>query len=95
MDWEAIGAIGDFFGGLVVIVSVAYLAVQIRQSNRHAEASAELTWLHDLNEIWDRWAVESKTIAIRRPTSWHESCVRKGDASTGNLTHRRRRKRRP
>ena len=39
MNWEAIGAIGDFMGGGVVIVSVAYLAVQIRQSNRHAEAS--------------------------------------------------------
>jgi hypothetical protein len=66
MNWEAIGAIGDFMGGLVVIVSVAYLAMQIRQSNRHAEASAELVWLHDLNEIWDRWAIESTTVAIRR-----------------------------
>jgi hypothetical protein len=41
VNWEAIGAIGDLMGGLVVIVSVAYLAVQIRQSNRHAEAERE------------------------------------------------------
>ena len=66
MNWEAIGAIGDLMGGLVVIVSVAYLAVQIRQSNRHAEASTEATWLHGLNEIWDRWSVESTMVAIRK-----------------------------
>jgi hypothetical protein len=66
VNWEAIGAVGDFMGGLVVIASVAYLAVQIRQSNRHAEASSELVWLHDLNEIWDRWTVESTMSAIRR-----------------------------
>jgi hypothetical protein len=66
MNWEAVGAIGDFMGGLIVIVSVAYLAIQIRQSNRHAEASAELVWLHDLNEIWDRWTVESTMVAIRK-----------------------------
>lgn len=66
MNWEAIGAIGDFLGGVVVIASVAYLAVQIRQSNRHAEASAELSWVHGLNEIWDRWTHESTTDSIRR-----------------------------
>ena len=66
MSWEAIGAIGDLIGGLVVIVSVAYLAVQIRQSNRHAEASTELSWIQGLNEIWDRWTVESTMVAIRK-----------------------------
>ena len=66
MNWEAIGAIGDFLAGVVVIVSVAYLAVQIQQSNRHAEASTELSWIHGLNEIWDRWTVESTMIAIRK-----------------------------
>jgi hypothetical protein len=66
MNWEAIGAIGDFMGGLVVIVSVAYLALQIRQSNRHAEASTELSWIHGLNEIWDRWTVETTMVAIRK-----------------------------
>ena len=47
MNWEAIGAIGDFMGGIVVIVSVAYLAVQIRGDARakrsattHAQSQA-------------------------------------------------------
>ena len=66
MNWEAIGAIGDFMGGIVVVVSVVYLAVQIRQSNRHAEASAELSWIQGLNEIWDRWTVQPTMIAVRK-----------------------------
>jgi hypothetical protein len=66
MNWDAFGAIGDFLGGIVVIISVGYLAVQVRQSNRHAEASTELSWIQGLNEIWDRWAVEATANAIRK-----------------------------
>ena len=66
MNWEALGAIGELLGGLVVIVSVVYLARQIRQSNRHAEASTELSWMHGLNEIWDRWSDETTTETIRK-----------------------------
>jgi hypothetical protein len=34
MSWEAIGAIGDFVGGLGVIASLIYLASQVRHSAR-------------------------------------------------------------
>jgi len=34
MNWDAIGAIGDFVGGVGVIVTLVYLAVQIRQNTR-------------------------------------------------------------
>ena len=30
MNWEAIGAVGDLLGAMVVFASVVYLAVQIR-----------------------------------------------------------------
>ena len=33
MNWEAIGAIGETIGALAVVVTLAYLAVQIRQNN--------------------------------------------------------------
>ena len=33
MNWEAIGAIGDAAGAIGVIVTLIYLAAQIRQSN--------------------------------------------------------------
>jgi hypothetical protein len=34
MDWDAIGAVGDFVGGVGVILTLGYLAVQIRQNTR-------------------------------------------------------------
>jgi hypothetical protein len=34
MSWDAIGAIGDFIGGVAVVVSLVYLATQVRHSAR-------------------------------------------------------------
>ena len=40
MNIETLGNIGDFIGGLAVIVSLIYLAQQIRQNTRMLRASA-------------------------------------------------------
>ncbi len=40
MNWDAIGAVGDFVGGAAVIVTLAYLALQVRASTKESEASA-------------------------------------------------------
>jgi hypothetical protein len=51
----------------VVIASLVYLAIQIKQSNRHAEGAAETAWLQGLNSIWDSWADSDSTMnALRR-----------------------------
>ena len=42
---EALGNIGDFVGGIGVIVTLAYLAVQIRQSTRVARATTLQQWV--------------------------------------------------
>lgn len=34
MTWDAIGAIGDFIGGIAVVASLIYLAIQVRHSAR-------------------------------------------------------------
>jgi len=39
MNWDAIGAIGEIVGALAVVVSLIYLAVQIRNQNREARAA--------------------------------------------------------
>jgi hypothetical protein len=36
MNWEAIGAVGEILSALGVIITLAYLALQIRQSNKVA-----------------------------------------------------------
>ena len=38
MNWEAISAIGEIVGATAVVITLGYLAVQIRQSTRVAQA---------------------------------------------------------
>lgn len=45
MNWEAIGAVGEIVGALAVVVSLAYLAVQIRVQNKETRFSA----MHDIS----------------------------------------------
>jgi hypothetical protein len=40
---EALGNLGDFVGGLAVIVTLAYLAVQVRQNTRQLERTAAIS----------------------------------------------------
>ena len=39
MNWEAIGAIGEIVGAIAVVVTIGYLAVQIRQNTRSVRAA--------------------------------------------------------
>jgi hypothetical protein len=39
MNWEALGAIGEIVGAVAVVVTIAYLAVQIRQNTRAVKSS--------------------------------------------------------
>lgn len=41
MSWEAIGAVGEVFGGLAVLATLFYFSIQIRQSNKLAEAQSQ------------------------------------------------------
>lgn len=40
LNWEALGAIGEIAGALGVIITLAYLAVQIRQNTRASRITA-------------------------------------------------------
>jgi hypothetical protein len=41
MNWDAIGAIAEVFGAIAVLVTLIYFSVQIRQSNKLAEAESQ------------------------------------------------------
>ena len=41
MNWEALGAIGDFVSGAAVLLTLAYLLVQTRQTNAQLRLSME------------------------------------------------------
>ena len=41
MNWEAISAISDIVGAIAVVVSLIYIAVQIRQNTRMMRSGAK------------------------------------------------------
>ena len=52
LDWNAIGAIGEILGAFFVVVTLIYLAIQIRQNARAVEVSA----LRDTTANWNHWS---------------------------------------
>jgi hypothetical protein len=45
MNWQALGAIGEFVGGVLVVVSLLYLAVQLRQNTRALRSDTHQQWV--------------------------------------------------
>ena len=54
MSWDAAGAIGEIVGALAVVMSLIYLATQIRTQNREAKISS----VHEITEAF-RLAITS------------------------------------
>jgi len=40
MEWDAVGAIAELFGAFAVLITVAYLAMQIGQNTRALKTSS-------------------------------------------------------
>lgn len=58
MNWDAIGAIGELVGALAVILTLGFLAVQVRQNTRAMEESNRLERVAALDRHTDtvsRW----------------------------------------
>ncbi|TXS90188.1 hypothetical protein FV139_18155 [Parahaliea maris] len=64
MDWEAIGAIAEVFGAVAVIATLAYLGVQVRQSNRLIDSSLAESHANAANEIARLLASDSTAATI-------------------------------
>ena len=56
MNWDAIGAIGEVFGGAVVVVTIVYLAIQIRQNRQAVQAETEFQAAIQLSRMTQRVA---------------------------------------
>ena len=53
MNWQAIGAVGEILGAIAVLITLGYLAAQIRQNTRAMKTSA-LSSLHDVHLLTDK-----------------------------------------
>ena len=51
MNWDAIGAIGEILGALVVVITLGYLAVQIRQNTAQQKREETVSIQRGQNEV--------------------------------------------
>jgi hypothetical protein len=58
MNWDAVGAIGEIIGAAAVVATLAYLAVQIRQSSKVASLQASQHVLEGAAEFQRRIAAD-------------------------------------
>lgn len=49
MNWDAIGAVGEVIGATAVVITLAYLAIQIRQSTDATRAASHHSIVEALN----------------------------------------------
>jgi len=76
MNWDAIGAFGEVFGALGVIISLVYLATQLKSNAVASTVEAKLAttrFMTDFNrdfildpglyELWDRGSKNSKDLS--------------------------------
>lgn len=66
MNWETIGAISEVVGAIGIIVTLAYLALQVRQNSAHLAESAKLTELN-LIETTAAAAIEQRNMLLLNP----------------------------
>jgi len=51
MNWDAIGAVSELVGGITVVVSVLYLALQVKQSNRQSASASGTEVLTEMSRL--------------------------------------------
>jgi hypothetical protein len=77
MNWDAIGAIGEVLGAVAVLITLIYLAIQIRQNTRSVAASAFESAMSGFNEVMRDISTNADLATIVRrggldPTSLNE-----------------------
>ena len=58
MNWEAIGAIGELVGGLAVVLTLVYIAFQVRQSSKQIDQNTralEASTFYAAGEGFHKW----------------------------------------
>lgn len=51
MNWDAIGAVGELVGAVAVVVTLVYLALQIRHNTNQSRASSHHAISDSLNQL--------------------------------------------
>ena len=65
MNWEAIGAVGDLVGGVAVIATLIYLAVQVKQSKALLERNEKIA----LSQVYQSRANARMSVVLAQAES--------------------------
>ena len=68
MNWEALGASGEIAGAIVVIVSVIYLAQQVRQNTATARSEVMSTISIELSKQYEAWGLNQRSSELLHRT---------------------------
>jgi hypothetical protein len=58
MNWQAIGAVGELIGGIAVVLSLIYIAIQMRQNTRQIRENTlalQLSSRENAQQAFSRW----------------------------------------
>jgi len=78
MNWEAVSAVADWLGVILLVISLGYVALQIRQNTRTVRAATELEtarqWSEfhariahscDMADIWDKGLTNAEKLTAK------------------------------
>jgi hypothetical protein len=88
MNWDALGAIGDLIGGTAVMVTLIYLAIQVRQSNRVMRDTAYSEWNTQLQNLLGQYSSSESGDLVRRGSHDPDSLTEKEREQFNLLLHR-------
>jgi hypothetical protein len=64
MNWEALGAIGELIGAIAVVVTLIYLAGQLKQNTRAMQSGTRETFLNGLQTV-NGYALQNSDVLHR------------------------------
>jgi hypothetical protein len=62
MNWDAVGAIGEIIGALAVVITVLYLATQVKQGNRQGASDAGFAVVSEMSR-WDEFVFSDPEVS--------------------------------
>ena len=66
MNWDAISAISEFVGLIVIVASLIYISIQTKQANDHATATSAIAFVEGVNNVFEGWASDEHTATVIR-----------------------------
>lgn len=64
MNWDAVGALGEVVGSVAIIISIAYLSIQIRSNSKIALATSERELMNEWKELQATMARDPELIEL-------------------------------